>query len=104
MNICMVLSTAPSQESAQEIADRLIEQRAAACVQINPGLLSVYRWQGKIVRDSEWQIVIKTTSENVTRAYQLLCDAHPYEVPQWVVFDKLDASSDYAEWVKEQTN
>jgi len=102
MNYCVVLSTSPSQEEAEKIAGVLLENRAASCVQITP-TFSVYRWKGKIEREKEFRLLIKTTDELYTQTEKLIRENHPYEVPQIVKLPVSGGLSEYLKWISEET-
>jgi len=78
---CMALSAVPDEEVGRRIAQRLLEARAAACVNLVPGLESRYWWKGEIQRDSEALLLIKTSWDRVEAVEKLLLEAHPYETP-----------------------
>ncbi|GGF77138.1 divalent-cation tolerance protein CutA [Alteromonas lipolytica] len=103
-DICIVHCTTDSQENAEVIATQLIEQRLAACVQIVPGITSVYRWDNKLAQDQEWLLLIKTHRQLLDRAEQLVNALHSYDVPQWVVVAAETVSPAYGTWVEQELN
>ena len=94
----VVLSTI-APEAAETLASRLVEERVAACVNILPGITSVYRWQGKVHRDSESLLVIKTSAEALPQLMQRVADLHPYDVPEIVALDTSSVHPPYAAWI-----
>ncbi len=76
----LLLSTLPSAEEGDRIAALLIEERLAACVQVLPGLTSIYRWKGKVERSTELLLLIKSTCPVECQAR--LAKLHPYELPE----------------------
>src|SRR5258708_2001991 len=72
----LVLSTAGSQEEARKIAHALVDRRLAACVNIVPGVESVYRWQGKVETATEWLLVMKTTAPAFPALSKALRELH----------------------------
>jgi periplasmic divalent cation tolerance protein len=100
----IVLSTAESREEAERIARALVEQRLAACVNLIPGLTSIYRWQGAVQTADEILLLIKTTTANLTGVAAALRELHSYEVPEFLVLDAEAASSAYLSWLLESTN
>ena len=99
--LCIVLTTTHSTTSANEIAEALLERHLAACVQIVPGIRSLYRWEGKVVSDEEVQLIIKSTPQVIDEAYNVVSAIHPYEIPQWVVLNSVQASENYLHWVQQ---
>lgn len=102
MSAIIILSTAPTRESAKKIAGALVKDRLAACVQLLPQLESVYRWDGKVESDSECQIVIKTTQDACDAAYAKVSALHPYAVPQWLVINDVGGSDAYLKWLVDE--
>jgi len=98
----MVLTTLPDAASAQAIAARLVDERLAACVQILPGLTSVYRWQGKRQVESEVLVLLKTTRQAWPALEAALIDAHPYDVPEVLAVPVEAWSAAYGAWVAGQ--
>jgi len=84
MDTLLVLSNLPDREIALEVANRLVERRVAACVNVLAPCTSVYRWQGKLEAASEIPILIKTTAARYPALEQALRELHPYELPEIV--------------------
>jgi periplasmic divalent cation tolerance protein len=99
-NLRVVLSTAPARAAAS-IARHLVASRVAACVNIVPGVRSVYRWRGKIENTQEHLLIVKTTARALPRCLEALADKHPYEVPEGLVLAPDRALSAYGRWVRE---
>ena len=99
----IVLSTFPDTAAAEAMAAQLIEARLAACVNLLPGLTSVYEWQGRRENSTEVLAIIKTTEERVAALEAFIERSHPYEVPEIVAIPVARASSAYAAWVRTQT-
>jgi periplasmic divalent cation tolerance protein len=97
----IVLSTAGSVEQARKIAQALVEQRLAACVNIVPGVESVYRWQDKVETAGEWLLVMKTTAGAFPALRQALLVLHSYEVPECLMLAVEDGDTAYLEWIGE---
>ena len=97
----LVLTTCGSREVADRLADVLVERRQAACVNVLPGVSSVYRWQGKIERDQEVLLFIKSTSNQLSAIEQTIREISGYELPELVAVDIADGSADYLAWVAE---
>lgn len=100
----LVLCTCPDQQTATDIATKVIESRTAACVNILPGVTSVYQWQGEVILDQELQLVIKTTATNFTALNEQIIALHPYEVPEIIAIDIKDGSSSYLNWITASVN
>jgi periplasmic divalent cation tolerance protein len=97
----IVLSTAGSQEQARKIAQALVGRRLAACVNIVPGVESVYRWQDKVDTAGEWLLVMKTTAGAFPALRQALLELHSYEVPECLMLAVEDGDTAYLEWIGE---
>ena len=95
----LVLITAPDQTSAERIATELVEKRLAACVNIIPGLTSIYRWQGEMHRDPEVLILVKTVRAAWERLQETVCNLHPYELPEIMAVEVSDGLAAYLDWV-----
>ena len=100
----VVLITAPSQEIAGQVAHALVEQKLAACVNILPGIQSVYTWQGKLCSDPEILLIVKTHAglleERLIPAVQAI---HPYEVPEIIALPIVGGLPGYLEWIHKTT-
>jgi periplasmic divalent cation tolerance protein len=95
----LVLTTCGSREIADRLANILVERRLAACVNVLPGVSSVYRWQGKIERDQEVLLVIKSIRTNLQAIEQTIREISGYELPELVAVEIADGSADYLAWV-----
>ena len=97
----VAFSTVNSPEAAEAIAESLVRQGAAACVNVVPGVVSFYRWKGKLERDGEILLVIKTTAGGFERLKAALVALHPYEVPELVAFEIAAGHAPYLDWLKD---
>ena len=97
----VVFITAPTQEEAKRLADRLVEASLAACVQILPQMESVYRWEGKVERQSEHLLIVKTTAERFTEVEKEVRLLHSYETPEIVCFPLTAGSPEYLNWLRD---
>jgi periplasmic divalent cation tolerance protein len=104
MEAIVILCTAPAEaEVAVNLARGLVEQRLAACVNVIPGLRSVYRYQGKIEDEPEVQLVIKTRSAHYAAVEAWLKAHHPYDDPEILALPVVQGSPSYLTWLAEQT-
>jgi periplasmic divalent cation tolerance protein len=95
----IAFTTVADEAAARMLADRLVAERLAACVQIVPGLRSVYRWEGAVRHDDEVQLVIKSVAGNVDAIAALLHEHHPYDLPELVAV-RIDAGAqNYLDWI-----
>ena len=99
MRVLVCLCTCPDRDSADAIARTLVAERLAACVNLLPGVASIYRWQGKIEDAAECMMVIKTTRAAWPRLLERLPELHPYEVPELIACDVRDGHAPYLAWV-----
>ena len=98
----IVLSAIGAQPEAQQIARTLVDERLAACVNVIPGVMSVYRWKGTVEREPELILMIKTVAERVDALKARLLELHPYELAEVVVIPIRDGHKPYLEWIEEQ--
>jgi periplasmic divalent cation tolerance protein len=99
-----VLTTVALHETAISIAQTLVAEHLAACVNVAPAVESVYWWQGKMDHSLEYVLMIKTTADRVDALRQRLLGMHPYELPEFVVFQVESASEAYLEWIRESVH
>ena len=97
MKLALVLTTEANQAKAEVLATQLLEQRLAACIALQPQQ-SLYHWQGRIERDSEVQLLIKTNSEHLEALEIKLHQLHSYDVPEWIVLSG-ECSEAYGSWL-----
>jgi periplasmic divalent cation tolerance protein len=95
-----VFMTAANREEAARLAEMLVEKRLAACVQILPEMESVYRWQGKVERQREVLLIVKTTGAKFEDLEKEVRALHSYETPEIVAFQLTAGSRPYLEWLK----
>jgi len=95
----IVFCTASSVEEAERIANRLVEGKLAACCNIVPNLKSIYSWEGKICRDNEVLIIIKTSDYGVDRITSAINEMHSYQLPEIVAVPVVGGSETFMEWV-----
>ncbi|HSV46199.1 MAG TPA: divalent-cation tolerance protein CutA [Ramlibacter sp.] len=102
-DILSVATTLASLPDARRLAQLLLERRLAACVQIEPGLVSLYRWQDRLCEEPEVRLVIKTRPECEAALLALFAEHHPYDVPQFLAA-RVRASPAYAQWLRAQVD
>lgn len=99
----LVYVTCGDRGIAERIASMLVEQRAAACVNIVPGLQSVYRWQGAIETTGEYLLMIKTRQARLEDIRACVQRLHPDELPELIAVHLCDGSRGYLDWVVDET-
>ena len=99
-----ILCTAPDAASAERIAGALLEQRLAACVNLVPGLTSYFRWEGKVQREAEVLMIIKTRRARFDAVAACVKASHPYTVPELIALAVDSSTPDYLAWLTENTN
>ena len=95
----VVLTSLPGDFDAQTLAEALVEARAAACVTVLPSARSTYRWDGRVERDEEQQLIVKTTRDRVPDLWRELRARHPYDVPEFLVMSVAEGNPAYLDWV-----
>ncbi len=103
-DVLLVLVTVPDMVSAKKIAEHVVESKNAACVNIIPGLTSVYRWEGKVNTDSELLLLIKTVRSTVAALKETVIDLHPYDVPEFIEIGINGGFEPYLDWISNETN
>ena len=99
----VIFCTVPSQEIGVIIAEDLVSGRYAACVNIVPGITSVYRWKGEVCHDGEYLLVIKSRSSLFRLVRDRITALHPYEVPEIISCRISEVSDKYQNWLAEST-
>lgn len=95
----IMLTTVATQDEAERIARSLVRDHLAACVNLVPGLTSIYRWQGEVDTANEILLIIKTEISQVERVEAALRTLHPYEVPEFLVLQPESISKPYLDWL-----
>jgi len=96
----LILSTASTRDEASRIAEALVAERLAACVQLSP-IESWYRWEGRIEHAPETRLHIKTTADRADQVRDRIRALHSYEVPEIVILPLGGGSAEYLEWIAE---
>ena len=100
--LAIVLTTVGADADATAIAHALVSEQLAACVNVLPPMMSVYRWKGAVEQEREQQLVMKTAQGRVVALAARLRELHPYELPEFIILDA-SASDAYEAWVGEST-
>jgi periplasmic divalent cation tolerance protein len=101
--VVVALSTVPSQAIGRKIARALVSEGLCACVNVVPGVRSIYRWKGKLCDEGEELLVIKLPRAKLKALAKRLPELHPYEVPELVAVPVVGGYAPYLEWVRAST-
>lgn len=96
----IILTTTSSLEEAQKIALKLVELDLAGCVNFTP-ITSVYKWDGKLNQDAEWQLIIKTDLSLLPQIETTILELHSYDLPEIIAIPIINGSNNYLNWLKE---
>ena len=103
MSVLLCLSIAPDLATARALADALVGERLAACVNLLPGVQSVYRWQGRVETGEEVLLLIKTTRTCLPALQARIVALHPYELPEVLAVESAGGLPTYLDWVVSAT-
>jgi periplasmic divalent cation tolerance protein len=95
----VVITTVGTEEQANLIASELVARRHASCVNVVTGLRSVYRWQGKICRDTEFLLVVKTLESEYPAVQAAIQELHSYELPEILAFKVCRGEQNFLDWI-----
>ncbi len=99
----VAMTTTNSSREARSLAELLVREKLAACVQIIPKIESVYQWEGRIHDDQEYLLLIKTLEHRTGEIKKMLDKHHSYEVPEFLVLPVIDGMDEYFKWMKTNT-
>ena len=99
----VILVTAPDGETAASVGSKLVEDRLAACVNIIPGLRSIFRWEDKVQEEAEVLLLVKARRQDVDTIAARVSELHPYEVPEVVATEIVGGLGAYLDWVDDET-
>jgi periplasmic divalent cation tolerance protein len=103
MSVLVVITNLPDRAAAEKLADALVEQRVAACVNILAPCRSVYRWKDAVQHDEEHPMLIKTTAERYPALEAAIRAGHPYELPEIIAVPAERGLPAYLDWVVDET-
>lgn len=98
-SFCLVLNTCPDEQTARAMALGLIEARLAACVNLVPGLTSIYRWEGAVEEGTELLLLIKTTAERYPQVESFIRERHPYRLAEIISMPLSAGLPAYLDWI-----
>ena len=99
----VALVTCGSEEEALKIANALVQEHLAACVNLISPIRSIYRWEGKIWDEKEWLLIIKTQKQRFDELEQKVKSLHSYAVPEIISLPIIEGAISYLNWIKENT-
>ena len=99
----LTLCTCPDRETAEQIANALVDQGLAACINLMPQITSIYKWEGKRERSDEILLLIKTSRERYSDLERAILSLHPYELPEIIAVPVERGLAGYLNWVEKCT-
>jgi periplasmic divalent cation tolerance protein len=102
--IRVVLTTVPDAAAGERLARALVEERLAACVNLVPGVRSIYRWQGAVEDAAELLLVAKTRADRCRALAARIQALHPYELPEVLELAASGGSPAYLDWVRRESS
>jgi periplasmic divalent cation tolerance protein len=102
-DVTLVLTTVPDGDTGERLVRQLVDERLAACGNLVPGVVSIYRWEGAVQREGEVLVLLKTCGGSVERLFQRVTELHPYRVPELLSFPVGAGLAAYCEWVAAET-
>ncbi len=100
----LVFTTCANQHDAQQLANELVTNKLAACVNLLPKIESIYMWQGKLEQGSESKLIIKTHANKVEEVMTKIKQRHSYDTPEIQVVEVTSGNTDYFNWMDEVLN
>jgi periplasmic divalent cation tolerance protein len=104
MQAIVVVTTVGTEEQANLIAREIIARRQAACVNILPGVRSIYRWKGKICKDGELMLVVKTLAGEFDGVAATIRELHSYELPEILSFQVAQGEPGFLAWIADSVD
>ena len=100
---CGIYTTFSNYGEAKEFGNQILKEKLAACVNIIPGVTSIYRWKGQIMEEEELIMWIKTRESLIEDIKKTLSKNHSYELPAFVVYKIKSGSKEYLQWLYDET-
>jgi periplasmic divalent cation tolerance protein len=97
--LLLVMTSLPDMEAAKALARRLIDVNLAACVQLQPSVQSIYRWEGRVCEEQEVVLLVKTTAAQWPAISAFIKQNHPYDVPEIIALPIERGLPDYLQWI-----
>lgn len=104
MKFCLILTTTPTLELAEKIAQTLLTKRIAACVNIIPKITSYYWWENTIQKDEEFLLFVKSSDDNFENIKEEILKLHTYETPEIISIPIEKGLDNYLDWIKKETD
>lgn len=99
----VTLITCPDRRSAQRIASALVEARLAACINLVPGVISIFRWEGRLQKSSEILLIVKSSTRSFPALVKAVRHLHPYTVPEIIRLPIAAGFPAYLKWLKKES-
>ncbi|MGJ8673287.1 divalent-cation tolerance protein CutA [Rubritalea sp.] len=103
MEVIIVYCTFPTKGDARQIGTQLVEKQLVACVNLLPGVESIYQWEGKVHHEGECLLIMKTSQSRYVQLEKALLELHPYDTPEIICTAVTGGSEGYLNWVRDQT-
>lgn len=103
MTIIDIWINCPTDDTAREISEALVAEKLAACTNTFPAIQSAFHWKGKVERETETPLLVKTRRELFDTVCRRVADLHPYETPGIMAVEIAHVNNDYRDWVFEET-
>jgi periplasmic divalent cation tolerance protein len=102
--ILMVYCTCPDQEAGTELATLLVERGLAGCINILPGITSIYKWHGEMKSGTEVLLLIKCPADKYPELQRTILEQHPYELPEIIAVSLKTGLPAYLNWIRDETS